>query len=138
MERWVVFIDYHTTVDQVGRTWKRHRVLVSSLGRVSHKGQILPTNHCGPMGYLTVHFHGRGHYVHQMVTTAFHGPRPVGKEPRHLDGNHSNNRADNLCWGTRQQNIADAIAHGTHISLRNKGTNNPMSAASRLRRSKES
>jgi hypothetical protein len=31
---------------------------------------------------------------------------------RHLDGNPSNNRPDNLRWGTAKENAADMIRHG--------------------------
>lgn len=52
-------------------------------------------------------------YVHQMVCEAFHGARPKGLEVRHRDGNNSNNRSDNLCWGTRAENQEDRRKHGT-------------------------
>lgn len=51
--------------------------------------------------------------VHQVVCHAFHGPRPTpAHEVRHIDGDASNNRPENLCWGTRKQNAADREAHG--------------------------
>lgn len=51
--------------------------------------------------------------AHQLVLTAFVGPRPKGKVARHLDGDPTNNRKSNLRWGTQAQNIADQIRHGT-------------------------
>jgi hypothetical protein len=36
-------------------------------------------------------------------------------ECRHLDGDPANNHIDNLCWGTRSQNVYDAIRHGTFL-----------------------
>src|SRR6478736_336647 len=62
--------------------------------------------------------------VHVLVCEAFHGPRPAGMECRHLDGDPSNARADNLCWGTPVENAADRDRHGrqprgeTHHSAR--------------------
>lgn len=56
---------------------------------------------------------GRGVTVHRLVAEAFIGPRPPGAECRHLDGNRKNPRADNLRWGTRSENMQDAVAHGT-------------------------
>jgi hypothetical protein len=49
----------------------------------------------------------RTRYVHQLVAIAFHGPRPPGMEVRHLDTDKSNNRVDNLAWGTPEENRAD-------------------------------
>lgn len=33
-------------------------------------------------------------------------------ECRHLDGNRHNNRASNLAWGTRRENVQDTHKHG--------------------------
>jgi hypothetical protein len=38
---------------------------------------------------------------------------------RHLDGNRSNNRLDNLAWGTPLENGADKARHGTAKGERN-------------------
>jgi hypothetical protein len=54
----------------------------------------------------------RHHYIHRLVLTAFVGPPKSKKECRHLDGNRRNNNVSNLEWGTRKQNMADAIEHG--------------------------
>jgi hypothetical protein len=43
---------------------------------------------------------------------AFIGPRPEGMEARHLDGCKTNNKLENLCWGTREDNEADNVKHG--------------------------
>lgn len=48
-------------------------------------------------------------FVHQAVAEAFIGPRPEGQDTRHLDGNSLNNFVTNLAYGTRSQNVADAI-----------------------------
>lgn len=61
--------------------------------------------------------------VHQLVLEAFVGPRPENCEVRHLDGDPSNNRLDNLAWGTKAENQADKIRHGTILY----GTANPAS-----------
>lgn len=52
--------------------------------------------------------------VHILVCTAFHGEKPQGCEVLHKDGDRRNARAENLRWGTRAENIADAYAHGTN------------------------
>jgi hypothetical protein len=38
-------------------------------------------------------------------------------ECRHLDDDPANNRPDNLCWGTREENIADRIRNGWRSPL---------------------
>ena len=53
--------------------------------------------------------------VHQLVAFAFIGDRRAeGLEIRHLNGDPSDNRVENLAWGTRAENVADMIDHGTH------------------------
>jgi hypothetical protein len=61
--------------------------------------------------------------VHQLVLEAFAGPRPENCQVRHLDGDPSNNKLDNLAWGTKAENEADKIKHGTLLF----GTANPSS-----------
>ena len=51
-------------------------------------------------------------YVHHLVLETFVGPRPAGLEVRHLDGDPSNNRLDNLVYGTSTENGQDMVAHG--------------------------
>ncbi len=51
--------------------------------------------------------------VHRLVCTAFHGmPSAQSLQVRHLDGVRSNNRPENLCWGTQEENWQDRKAHG--------------------------
>lgn len=80
----------------------------------------------GDMGYLKVNLCRTGRmfnrYIHQLVLVSFVGDRPDGMEVRHLDGNHLNNRAGNLAWGTSLENKADMIRHGTSP----KGERNPL------------
>lgn len=58
----------------------------------------------------------RNHFVHRLVLEAFVGPAPKGTECRHYpDGNRSNNRADNLSWATRKDNLADRDEQGTML-----------------------
>jgi hypothetical protein len=47
------------------------------------------------------------------ICVAFHGPRPPGAVVRHLDNNRTNDRPENLTWGTQAQNCQDKLAHGT-------------------------
>lgn len=43
--------------------------------------------------------------MHRLVCEAFHGPCPSGMETLHLDDDGLNNRPENLCWGTRKDNL---------------------------------
>ena len=54
--------------------------------------------------------------IHILVLTSFTGRRPNGMVVCHIDGDKSNNRLDNLRWGTPKENIGDKIKHGTHRS----------------------
>lgn len=61
--------------------------------------------------YQRVRLSGRYLLVHTVVLLAFHGPRPDGMVCRHLDGDHNNNSASNLAWGTYGENIRDKTRH---------------------------
>lgn len=57
-------------------------------------------------------------YVHDLVCTAFHGPRPgpagiivVG----HMDNNRFNNRPTNLKWITQSENIKQTYDDGIRL-----------------------
>lgn len=53
--------------------------------------------------------------VHRLVCAAFHGPSPIpGLLVRHLNDVKTDNRAENLAWGTKSENAYDSIKHGTH------------------------
>lgn len=74
-------------------------------------------------GYKQVYLRadGRTHTwrVHALVLLAFVGPRPEGDvQVRHLDGDRLNNRLANLAYGTRSENMRDAVEHGTHYWAR--------------------
>ncbi len=64
----------------------------------------------------------KGNLVHSLIAETFLGPRPTGYDIRHIDGNKANNAASNLAYGTRIENEADKLLHGTS----NRGGRNGM------------
>lgn len=92
------------------------RYEVSSHGRVwSHIRHRLLKPQPRGWGHLYVTLGGRGYGVHQLVALAFIGPRPEGQLVRHWDGNHLNNHATNLRYGTQLDNMDDQRRHGTQF-----------------------
>lgn len=96
------------------------RYSVSSLGRVRSDwqgGGILAV-HAGRKGYLQVRLSlrcGRPTFrVHRLVAAAFIGPRPVGMQVDHKDGNKINNRPENLEYVTCRENIRRCWKAGLH------------------------
>lgn len=51
--------------------------------------------------------------IHRLVLETFVGPRPIGMECRHIDGNKLNNNLLNLEWTTHRINELDKYKHGT-------------------------
>lgn len=53
--------------------------------------------------------------VHSFVALAFIGSRPAGMVVCHRNGKKLHNHYRNLRYGTQKSNIADALAHRTHV-----------------------
>lgn len=98
------------------RKHPRHELFVSDCGRVFTPLMIEKKRSVRPDGYEVTSTGGRGHpirRVHHLVLETFVGPCPSGYEARHLNGNPGDNRACNLAWGSRVEQIADQKRHGT-------------------------
>jgi len=78
------------------------------------KGRILRPGRYTSTGHVSVVLgHGKnGIPVHQLVARTFLGPRPDGADVRHLNGDPRDNRVDNLCYGSRTENILDHYRQG--------------------------
>lgn len=96
--------------------WKRGAFF--SGFRIEDVWKDLPT-HPDTKGYLQVHLcDGYGKVktarLHNLVAELFLGKKPDDKKViRHLDSNPSNNRVDNLAYGTYTENENDKIQNGT-------------------------
>lgn len=93
------------------------RVVVKVDGRVTrYKGRPIKQR-TDDFGYKHAQLLKRGKAkqmrVHRAVLLAFVGEPPNENDVcRHLDGNTSNNRLENLAWGTQRDNMLDMVAHG--------------------------
>lgn len=67
-------------------------------------GNIL--NETGKGGRTKFQFRGKNYKISRLVCIAFNGPPPFdGAYVLHDDECETNNRADNLVWGTQKQNL---------------------------------
>jgi hypothetical protein len=73
-------------------------------------------------GYPIVKFRKDGRQVtrsvHSLVAETFIGPRPPGQEVLHGDGVPTHVSRTNLSYGTRSDNVRDAVRHGSHFQAR--------------------
>ena len=65
-------------------------------------------------GYWVVTLHGEQRRIQTLVAEAFLGPRPDGLQCLHRNDDSSDNRAENLYWGTDADNRADSVRNGRH------------------------
>ena len=83
-----------------GYSWKAPRVLRGSTNDTGHRHVVL-------RGRVVVG-------VHRLGALTFLGPPPPGATVcRHFDGDPTNNRPENLRWGTPKENSDDMLRHGT-------------------------
>lgn len=91
--------------------------------RVSDNGQVYSTRSNKLLklstlmsGHIRAVVDGEHRTVHTLMAEAFIGPRPEGQEVRHLNGQPSDNRIQNLTYGSKSENAYDSIQHGTHFN----------------------
>lgn len=95
--------------------WENYEV--SDDGQVRRDGRVLKQRG-EDLGYRRVTLSKNGQArrfgVHRLVLCAFTRPPRHGEQARHLNGVASDNRLENLAWGTAVENAADKRRHGTH------------------------
>ena len=80
------------------------------------RGRVLKPGVMNRFGHLSVSLgKGNSRCVHDLVLSAFVSPRPQDCEARHLNTNGSDNRLDNLAWGSKSQNGKDVTAAGKRM-----------------------
>lgn len=98
-----------------GRVWSRRKMGCTK--RIGSQWKEMKQSVDKTGGYLRVEFqteNGRKlRPVHAFVLATFGATRPFGYDCRHINGVRTDNRFENLAWGTRSENMQDAIAHGT-------------------------
>ena len=101
--------------DRPGEEWREVQLECGASRRVSNLGRVRSANGIitegyeasSGRGYLRAKINGKKHSVHRLVALAFLPPPPseMHTQVNHIDGNPANNRADNLEWVTRSENI---------------------------------
>lgn len=108
--RWVIGYEGKYKVSSMGRVMSF--ATTAYTGRTSEFGVIKKLT-TSKSGYSIVSLSNKGksraRFVHHLALEAFCGPRQDGLEARHLDGVRTNNRVQNLAWGTSRENSADRM-----------------------------
>ncbi len=55
--------------------------------------------------YMGTRYRGKTYKIHRLICEAFHGAPSLGQVVLHLDDDATNNRSDNLRWGTQKENL---------------------------------
>jgi len=72
--------------------------------------------------FFAIHVDGKmkNIYVHSTVAKLFCKGRRKGRQVNHIDGDKTNNRADNLQWVTAKDNMRHAVRMGLHRKGKHK------------------
>ena len=94
-----------------GSVWSRYRRGKSSNTSETWK-KIKTTKRCDGYCYVNLSPGRNRFYVHALILITFVGERPPNMDVLYGDGQPTNNRLDNLRYGTRAENCADTKRHG--------------------------
>lgn len=62
--------------------------------------------------YVCIDSHRKHRTIHSLVAQAFLGEKPKGYDVMHLNGDRSDNRLENLAYGTRAENFHSTYNYG--------------------------
>lgn len=114
-EIWKPVVGYESSyeVSDLGNVRSLDRIITTKSGvNKRRKGQPLKPIVL-KIGYCAVNISGMK-YVHRLVLEAFVGECPDGMETCHKNGIRTDNRLENLYWGTSSENSHDIVRHGNH------------------------
>lgn len=88
----------------------------STSGRSTYRGRVLRA-YLDSSGYRAVHIRDaagsmQSVRIHVLVAEAFLANKRLDQEVNHIDGHKYNNRAENLEWATRSENLRHAYRTG--------------------------
>jgi hypothetical protein len=105
-------------VSSQGRVRSVDRIVVTPRGKWHYKQRIMSFTVHVKSGHVRVELCRNGKstsvLVNRLVLSTFVGPPPDGEESCHENGDPADNRAANLYWGTRSNNMRDKVRHGGH------------------------
>ena len=109
-------------VSDHGRVRGMDRVVYGVDGRkINRKGKILKP-YARDGRHLKARLSKSGEqkkfYVHRLLVESFHGEIPQGSIIRHLNGDPTDNRSENLAIGSQSENYFDSVQHGTRRNSR--------------------
>jgi len=82
----------------------------SNLGRIETPYGYKTAGSKSSDGYMNTNCLGYSKRVHEIICTAFHGPKPSDKHiVNHKDRDRSNNKPENLEWLTQLENVQHAL-----------------------------
>lgn len=107
-------------VSNLGRVRSLDRVVMGqrhgNIVGLKLKGKLLKPGHHQIRGYPRVVLRKDNtsytYEIHVLVLNSFIGPCPNGQVSRHLNDVSNDNKLTNLCWGTHEENSADAKRNG--------------------------
>lgn len=74
-------------------------------GAIRTYGGGKPTRGVWKGGRFCIYYRGKNYKVARLICEAFHGPSPDGAVCMHLNEDASDNRPENLAWGTQKENL---------------------------------